>query len=119
MPLSSVIRQLRGTVSNITGLVGNLNPIALLPPTVRSSLVWVRDAYPRGLGFADRETHTMSFVAVFGLLLLKTGWWLTILSILYFVLMFPIVVARYIPAVEQRWPFDKDSWPFWTMKNEV
>lgn len=120
MPVKFVSRQIRGTISNVIDTIGSVSPLDLLPPSIRSTLVWTRDMVPRGLGFAaDRGTHFTASWVLFGLLLVTTGWWLTILAVLFFVYSSVAVGIRFIPAVEKRWPVDEDSWPFWTVKNEV
>ncbi len=92
----------------------------LLPPSFRSTLIWTRDMVPRGIGFADdRATHFTASWVLLGILLVTTGWWLTVLAIGFFAYSSIAVGIRFIPAVEKRWPFSEGNWPLWTVKNEV
>lgn len=120
MPVKSISRQIRGTVSNVFDTFGDISPLQLLPPAFRSTLVWARDMVPRGLGFAeDRGTHFTASWVFFGMLLVTTGWWFTLLAIVYFFASSVAVGIRFIPFVEKRWPFHEGNWPFWTVKDGV
>lgn len=108
--------QLRGTVQNILEFLSFASLEELVPPAVYSSLVWIRDTIPRGLGFSDRRGHITGIVGLTVVMIVASLTILTAVAIVYFVIAMAIAVTRFIPAVDDRWPFSASAWPFWEVQ---
>lgn len=107
--------QVSGTARNL--LSTDVDLIDVLPPSIVGTLLWMRDTIPRGLGFSSRTSHITGVFALAVVMIIASGTFLTVLAIAFVVVMLPIALLRYIPAVEQRWPVTAADWPFWTVKS--
>ena len=111
-----VLKQLTGTLRNIRGLVSGATLQGILPPSVYSILVWIRDTVPRSLGFGSRTQHITGVVALTLVMIIASLTILTAVAIAFFLVAMPIALLRLIPAVEQRWPLSASAWPFWEVR---
>jgi hypothetical protein len=109
-------RQARGTLSNLGGFIGDIEAGDLLPPSVVSTLIWVRDTFPRSLGFSERARMFTASIA-FGLVLVISSLGvLTPVGIAWAVFFGGLAALRLVPVVEDYWPWDASSWPFWEVR---
>lgn len=90
----------------------------LMPPAVVDVLLWTRDTVPRGLGFADRESHLTGTFALAIVLIIASLSVLTWLAVGYLLVMLPIAVARFSDPIDKRWPVGTKDWPLWELRRE-
>lgn len=110
--------QIKGTLGNVRSGLADIELVDVLPPSVVSTLIWARDTIPRGLGFADRTGHVTGVIALTIVMIVASATLLTVVAVGYFIVAMPIALLRYIPSIEQRWPWTTTDWPFWSVKSE-
>lgn len=108
--------QLRGTASNVRDFASFTSLQELVPPAVYSTLVWMRDTLPRGLGFSERRRHITGVVGLAVVMIVASFTILTAVAIIFFVIAMPIAILRFIPAVNKRWPLAAADWPLWEVQ---
>lgn len=115
MPLSWLREQAVGTAANVRRLLSSLSIDDLLPPSVVSTLVFVRDSVPRAFGFGTPEEHITGIVVFSAFLVIASFTLLTFVAVAFFLLAMPIALLRLIPAINKRWPLSAEMWPFWSV----
>lgn len=112
--LGWLTRQVSGFYSGVRSYVGTVTFSDVLPPSLVGFLAFVLDAFPKSLGASDTPGQQLSAVltASVAMIVASLGI-LTPIGILYAVVYGGIALLRFIPAVDRRWPFSTDSWPFW------
>jgi hypothetical protein len=111
----SLREQVTGTARNVART--DVDLLDLLPPSIAGTLLWARDTVPRGLGYSSRTSHITGVIALTVVLIIASATVLTFVAVAYFIVAFPVALARYIPAVEARWPLSASAWPFWTVQS--
>lgn len=109
-------RQARGTLANLGAFIGEIEAGDLLPPSILSTLLWIRDTFPRSLGFSERARMFTASIAFGAVLVISSLGVLTPVGIAWAVWFGGLAGLRLVPAVEERWPWDKSSWPFWEVQ---
>jgi hypothetical protein len=108
--------QVAGAVRNIGGFLRGIDAPDLIPPSIYGTLVWIRDTFPRSLGFAERARMFSASLAFAAVLVISSFGVLTAVGIAWAVFFGSLAALRIFPAVEARWPVDSDSWPFWEVQ---
>jgi hypothetical protein len=108
----------RETLGNAAATVGDIELTDLLPPSIASLLIWMRDTIPRGLGFASRTGHITGTVSLAAVMVIASATLLTVVAVVYLAIALPIALLRLVPPVERRWPWGTADWPFWTVKSK-
>lgn len=106
-----------GTVDNVKGTASQMELVDVLPPSIAGTLIWARDTIPRGLGFADRTKNITGVIGLTFVMIIASATMLTYVAVAYAAIALPIALLRFIPAVDRRWPIDKESWPFWKVQD--
>lgn len=104
------VRQTIGFFVNVYRAIAGLSLDDLLPPWVRGTLAWLRAQVPRALGFGTPQQQiTASLVIAVAMILASLG----ILTVAALVMIVPLLVgvARFVPAVEARWPLSRSDRP--------
>ena len=112
MPLD----QLRGTVGNVRQTIGDVDALDIAPPFIADSAIWIRYTVPRGLGFSDRAGHLTAIIPLTIVMVVASLATLTYVAAAYLLIMAPIALLRFVPAVERRWPFTAADWPLWEVR---
>ncbi len=113
----SIGEQLRGTAANTRDLVTGVSLGNLLPPSILSTLAFIRDAVPRSVGFADTAARQATGVVVVAITMVVASLTvLTWLAVAFAVLFGPLALLRLIPAVDDRWPLSASTWPLWEVR---
>lgn len=107
--------QVKGWLANVLALFSPSTLEASMPPSVWSTLVFVRDSVPRGLGFTNRRDHIAGVIALTIVMVVSSLGTLTYVAIVYFFLFMPVALLRLWPVVDKYWPFSEKSWPFWSV----
>jgi len=110
-----VLNQIRGTIANSGQTIASISLLDLLPPSIVSTLLWIRDTVPRGLGFADRTGHITGVVALTIVLIISSFGLLTVFAIGFFGVAFPLALLRVVPFVNDNWPLSESAWPLWSV----
>ncbi len=113
-----VVEQAQGTVDNVTDLYADIEAADLIPPSILSTLVFVRDSLPKALGFTDEAAQHIANVVVFSVVLVVASLTtLTVVAVVFFAIAMPVAVARLVPAVNDLWPVRSGDWPFWEVQD--
>lgn len=109
--------QLRGTVDNVRRLVSGTTLRDLLPPSIVSTLLFIRDSIPRALGFTDGPQAHLTGIIVFSVFLIIASLsLLTWVALLFAIVALPVAGLRLIPAVDDLWPLARADWPLWSVQ---
>ncbi len=115
--LTTIRRQLAGFAANVRDLFFTASVDDLLPPSVVSTLVFIRDSVPRAFGFTDTPTEHITGIVVFSVaLILGSFTTLTVVAVVFALVALPMAALRLWPAVDERWPFRPRDWPFWEVQ---
>lgn len=110
-------RQLWAATQNLASTLRGVRLRDLLPPSILSTLMFVRDSLPRSMGFTSSRTSHLTGVVVFSIALVVFSFTLLTYVAIVWVLVFGgLGVLRLFPAVEARWPLTASSWPLWSVK---
>lgn len=110
-------RQVYGWFGNVWLVLSTVSIRDLLPSWLISTLIFVRDSLPRSLGFTSSLPRHITGVFVFTVAMVVSSLGiLTYVAIPYALFFGTLALFRLWPAVNQRWPVDESSWPFWTVR---
>lgn len=109
-------RQLRGAIGNLGGFIRGIDAADLIPPSIYSTLLWIRDTFPRSLGFASRARMFTASIAFGFVLIISSLGVLTPLGIAWMAFFAPLAALRLIPVVEAHWPVSASDWPLWEVQ---
>lgn len=111
-------RQVGGAFRNLFGSITTAGLSDLLPPSVVSLIVFVADAGPRSVGFADDPWSQLSAVVVVTVAMVLASFGILTWAAVGFALFFgPPALLRFFPAVDDRWPLSASAWPFWRVNS--
>lgn len=110
-------RQAKGTLSNAREAVSDFELGDLLPPWIAQTVVFVRDSLPRSIGFSSTAGEQLTATVTWSVaLVVASATILTPVGVVWVLLFGPIALLRLIPAVEERWPLNEQSWPLWEVR---
>jgi len=110
-------RQMAGALKNFWALFSDTGLNDLLPQSWVDTIIWIRDSFPRSLGFADNPQEQLINVVVFTVAMVVVSLaTLTYIAIPYALLFIPVALLRFWPAVDDRWPVSPSSWPLWSVR---
>lgn len=110
-------RQVEGWLRNVLKTVSSIRFRDIFPPAVLSTLAFIRDQIPIGLGFTkSRVQHVMGVISTSITLVVASFGILTFVGIGFLIVFGSLAALRFWPAVERRWPLSESDWPLWEVK---
>lgn len=115
-PVRFIWGQILGWIGSVAGIIRGIAPIDLLPPSVLSTIRFIGDKLPQGLGFTNGpKDHIVGSVVFSVFLVVASLSVLTYVAVVFLVVTLPFGLLRLWPVINRYWPLSPEMWPFWNL----